>query len=169
MTAYDLDRPKRRDHKLTNELFTLKLVDQVLNVVLVGPNGVGKTMMAKNLGSACLDTGHAVRFMTIRQMLNNLAAEESATALERRLRRLCRPQVLVVDEVGYPSYGPRDADLVFDVVSRRYTVNKPTIITTNEPFAEWGATVPMATGIVTLIDRLVHRSRVWPSPATPFV
>lgn len=69
-------------------------------------------------------------------MSNNLAAEDSATALEHRLRRLWRPQVLVVDEVAYLSYGPRHADLLFEVVSRRCTVNKPIIITTNKPFPE---------------------------------
>jgi DNA replication protein DnaC len=160
MADFDFDWPKRLDHKLVSELFTLKFVDQGLNVVLVGPNGVGKTMMAKNLGSACLDAGHTVRFTTASQMLNNLAAEDSATALERRLRRLCRPQVLVVDEVGYLSYGPRHADLLFEVVSRRYAVNKPIIITTNKPFAEWGETFPNATCVVTLVDRLVHRSEI---------
>lgn len=85
-------------------------------------------------------------------MRNTLAAEDSATALERRLRRLYRPQVLIMDEVGYLSYGPRHADLLFKVVSRRYAVNKP--------FAEWGETCPNATYVVTLVDRLVHRSEI---------
>jgi DNA replication protein DnaC len=58
-------------------------------------------------------------------MLNQLAAEDSATGLERRLRRLCRPRVLVVDEVGYLAYGPRHADLLFEVVSRRYVSPPP--------------------------------------------
>lgn len=91
MTDYDVNWPTRLDRKLVNELFTLSFVEQGLNVVPVGPNGVGKTMMTKKLGSACLDAGHTVRFTTASQMLNNLAAEDSATALERRLRRLCRP------------------------------------------------------------------------------
>ncbi|MFT6375604.1 MAG: DNA replication protein DnaC [bacterium] len=73
---------------------------------------------------------------------------------------LCRPQVLVMDEVGYLSYGPRHADLLFEVVSRRYAVNKPIIITTNKPFAEWGEIFPKATCVVTLVDRLVHRSEI---------
>lgn len=160
MADYDWDWPDRLDRKLVDELFALRFVEQGLNVVLVGPNGVGKTMVAKNLGSACLDAGHTVRFTTASAMLNQLAAEDSATALERRLRRLCRPRVLVVDEVGYLAYGPRHADLLFEVVSRRYAVNKPIVITTNKPFAEWGETFPNATCVVTLVDRLVHRSEI---------
>lgn len=160
MADYDWAWPERLDRKLVDELFALHFVAQGLNVVLVGPNGVGKTMMAKNLGSACLDGGHSVRFTTASEMLNQLAAEDGATALERRLRRLCRPRVLIVDEVGYLSYGPRHADLLFEVVSRRYAVNKPIVITTNKPFAEWNETFPNATCVVTLVDRLVHRSEI---------
>jgi DNA replication protein DnaC len=160
MSDYDWDWPTQLDRKLVDELFGLRFVEQGLNVVLVGPNGVGKTMMAKNLGSACLDAGHTVRFTTASHMLNQLAAEDSATALERRLRRLCRPRVLVIDEVGYLAYGPRHADLLFEVVSRRYDVHKPIVITTNKPFGGWSETFPNATCVVTLVDRLVHRSEI---------
>jgi len=157
---FDWHWPEQVDHKLVDELFQLSFVEQGLNVVLVGPNGVGKTMLAKNLGSACLDAGHTVRFTTASHMLNQLAAEDSATALERRLRRLCRPRVLIVDEVGYLAYSARHADLLFEVVSRRYNVRKPIIITTNRPFREWNETFPNATCVVTLVDRLVHRSEI---------
>ena len=71
-----------------------------------------------------------------------------------------RHRVLVVDEVGYLAYGARHADLLFEVVSRRYDVRKPIVITTNRPFREWNETFPNATCVVTLVDRLVHRSEI---------
>jgi len=157
---YDWSWPERLDRKQVDELFRLGFVEQGLNIILVGPNGVGKTMVAKNIGHACVIAGHTVRFTTASDMLNQLEAEDSASALERRLRRLCRPKVLIVDEVGYLSYGTRHADLLFEVVSRRYAVNKPIIITTNRPFAEWNETFPNATCVVTLVDRLTHRSEI---------
>jgi DNA replication protein DnaC len=68
-------------------------------------------------------------------MLNDLAAQESAQALARRLRRYCRPTVLMLDEVGYLAFGTRHGDLLFEVVSRRHQ-QKPIVLTTNRVFKE---------------------------------
>lgn len=160
MADFDWRWPRKLDRSHIDELFTLKFVDEGANIVLLGPNGVGKTMLSKNLAHRCLLRGYSVAFTTASAMLNALAAEDSASALERRLRRLCSPRVLCVDEVGYLSYGNRHADLLFEVVTRRYELGKPVIITTNKAFRDWGEVFPNATCVVTLVDRLVHRSEV---------
>jgi DNA replication protein DnaC len=74
----------------------------------------------------------------------------------------------VLDEVGYMSYGLRHADLLFEVISRRYERQRPVIVTTNRPFTEWGETFPNATCVVTLVDRLVHRCEVVHVDGTSF-
>ena len=74
-------------------------------------------------------------------MLNDLAAQDSSTALARRLRRYTTLTVLLVDEVGYLSYDSRAADLLFEVVSRRHE-QRSIILTTNKPFAEWNEVFP---------------------------
>ncbi len=160
ISDFDWDWPKKLDRGHVDELFTLKFVEEGSNIVIVGPNGVGKTMMSKNIAHKCLHNGFSVRFTTASVMLNVLAAEDSASALERRLRQLCRPRILCIDEVGYLSYGNRHADLLFEVVTRRYELGKPVIVTTNKAFAEWGEVFPNASCVVTLVDRLVHRSEV---------
>jgi len=157
---FDWSFPKKIDRKQIKELFTLRFIDDGANVIFLGPNGTGKTMLSKNLAYRCLQQGHNVAFTTASAMLNALAAEDSASALERRLRRLCAPKVLCVDEVGYLSYGNRHADLLFEVVTRRYELQRPVVITTNKAFREWGEVFPSAACVVTLVDRLVHRSEV---------
>ena len=70
-----------------------------------------------------------------------------------------RPDLLLIDEVGYLSYSNRHADLLFELISRRYQ-NKSTVVTTNKPFGQWHEVFPNASCVVSLIDRLVHRCEV---------
>jgi DNA replication protein DnaC len=80
-------------------------------------------------------------------------------ALERRLRHYARPALLCIDEVGYLSYDARAADLLFEVVSRRYE-QKSVVITTNLAFADWPGVFPNASCVTALIDRLTHHADV---------
>ena len=126
---------------------------------VVGPNGVGKSMLAQNIVHQALIEGHTVLFTSAGQLLGDLAALDSDAALRRRLRHYARPQLLIVDEVGYLSYSNRHADLMFELISRRYQ-NKSTLITTNRPFAEWREVFPNAACVVSLVDRLVHNAEI---------
>jgi DNA replication protein DnaC len=141
------------------ELMTLQFLKEASNVVLVGPNGVGKTMCACNLGYQAVLAGHTALFTTAGNLLGELAALDSDSALRRKLRQYAAPDLLVIDEVGYLSYSNRHADLLFELVSRRYQ-HKSTVVTTNRAFAEWGQVFPNAACVVSLVDRLMHRAEV---------
>ena len=160
ISDFDWNWPKRVDREAVNELFTLAFIAEAVNVILLGPNGVGKTTLANNLGYEALIQGHTVLTTTASDMLNDLAAQDGTTALNRRLRRYAHPRVLVIDEIGYLSYDNRHADLLYEVISRRYRDEKSIIITTNKPFSEWPSVFPNAACVVTLIDRLMHRAEV---------
>lgn len=159
LADFDWTWPKTVDRQAIDDLLTLRFIDEAANAVLVGPNGVGKSMIAKNIAHKAVLCGHTVRFTTASAMLNDLAAQDGATAFKRRLNHYCRPQLLVIDEVGYLSYDNRYADLLFEVVTRRYT-EKSIVITTNKPFAEWNEVFPNASCVVTLVDRLVHNAEI---------
>lgn len=157
---FDWSWPTRIDRDAIEELFTLGFLKNGHNAVLIGPNGVGKTMILKNVAHHAVVRGHTVRFATASDMLADLAAQESSVALSRRLRRYTTPHLLCVDEVGYLSYNNRYADLLFEVVTRRYEANRPILLSTNKPFAEWNEVFPHAACVVTLVDRLIHRAEV---------
>ena len=116
-------------------------------------------MLAKNLLHQAVLRGHTARFTLASDMLHDLAAQDSSTHLARRLRRYTGPQLLCIDEVGYLSYDARYADLLFEVITRRYQ-QRATLLTTNKPFGEWNQVFPNAACVVTLVDRLVHRSEI---------
>jgi DNA replication protein DnaC len=156
---FDWRWPKKIDRMAIEELGALEFLAEAANVVLIGPNGIGKTMIAQHLAHRALLDGHRVRFTTASAMLNDLAAQDSAATLQRRLRHYCLPALLVVDELGYLSYDSRYADLLFEVVTRRYQ-QRSTIFTTNKPFSEWQQVFPNAACVVTIIDRLVHRAEI---------
>jgi DNA replication protein DnaC len=161
MADFDWSWPKVIDRQAVEDLFTFGWANpsDPSNVVLVGPNGIGKTMISQNLGHQGILRGYTVKFTTASAMLNDLASQDGAKGLQLAIRRYCRPQILVLDEVGYLSYDNRHADLLFEIVTRRYG-QKPIVVTTNKAFGEWNEVFPNAACVVTLVDRLVHASEV---------
>lgn len=151
--------PSRIDRGLVDEAISLDFLADAGNLILVGPNGVGKTTIAQNIAHAALLAGHTVLRITASEMLNDLAMQETSTALTRRLRRYCNPALLLVDEVGYLSYESRHGDLFFEVVSRRHE-KKSIVLTTNKPFAEWNEVFPNSSCVTALVDRLVHKAQI---------
>jgi DNA replication protein DnaC len=154
---FDWSWPRKINRRIIESLFDFQWIEDVSNVILVGPNGCGKTMLAKNLAYQAVLTGHSARFWIAADLLNTLAEIDSSSGLTRRIKAICRPTVLVIDELGYLSYGTHHADLLYEIISRRYE-DKPIILTTNSAFAEWGAVFPAATCVTTIVDRLVHHS-----------
>ena len=157
---FDWTWPTKCDRSAIEELFSLGFLSEAANVVLIGPNGLGKTLLLKNLAHQAILHGHSARFTLASDMLHDLAAQDSTVALARRLRRYTRCALLAIDEVGYLSYDPRYADLLFEVITRRYELQRPIALSTNKVFAEWNQVFPNAACVVALVDRLLHRAEI---------
>lgn len=159
LSDFDWKWPKRCDQAAVASMMSLDFMKDATNLLLVGNNGVGKSMIAQNIAHQAVLQGHSALLVNAAQMLGDLAGRDSDGALNRRLKHYARPDVLVIDEVGYLSYANRHADLLFEIINRRYEL-KPTIVTTNKPFNEWGEVFPNAACVVSIVDRLVHHSQV---------
>lgn len=161
MADFDWNWPKRIDRDAVEAALRLEFLAENRNLVLVAPQGLGKTMIAQNVGYQAILAGHSVLFITAAQLLLDLGGQESARALDARFRHYCATALLIVDEIGYLSYDNRNADLFFQVVSRRYE-RKSLVLTTNLPFREWPTIFPNATSATALIDRVVHHADIIP-------
>lgn len=156
---FDWNWPTAIDRPLVESLLTLDFVDAARNVVLVAPGGLGKTMIAQNIAHRAVLAGRSVLFISAAQLLLDLGAQESARALERRLHHYSKIGLLVIDELGFLAFDNRNADLIFQVVSRRYE-KKSLVLTTNLAFADWHTVFPSATCATALVERVVHHADI---------
>ena len=159
MSEFDWAWPKRIDRAAVEAVLRLDFLADARNVVLVAPQGLGKTMIAQNIAHAAVLAGHHVLFKTAAELLLDLGAQESARSLGRRLSHYATRGLFVIDEIGYLSYDARAADLLFQVVSRRYE-RRSLVLTTNLPFSDWPTIFPNAATATALIDRLVHHAEI---------
>jgi DNA replication protein DnaC len=159
MSEFDWAWPKRIDRAAVEAALRLDFLADAHNVVLVAAQGLGKTMIAQNIAHAAVLGGTHVLFTTAAQLLLDLGSQESTRGLARRLNHYATRGLLLVDEIGYLSYDARAADLLFQVVSRRYE-RRSLVLTTNLPFSEWPTIFPNAATATALIDRLVHHAEI---------
>jgi DNA replication protein DnaC len=161
LDRFDWNHPRSIDRGLYEHLHSsLDFIDRGDNVLLRGQSGVGKTMLAQNLGFAALTRGYSVRFTSLAALLTDLLRRESLPALERCLRqRYLSPHILICDELGYLPCDNRSADLLYNIISRRHE-SKSTVITTNLAYKLWGTVFPGAACVAALVDRFAQHCHV---------
>jgi len=160
MADYDWGWPKKIDREAIESALRLDFLEGARNIVIVAPQGLGKTMIAQNIAHQAVLKGHSALFVTASQLLLDLGAQDTSRALDRRLRHYTsRTGLLIIDEMGYLSYDARNADLLFQVVARRYE-QRSLVMTTNLAFSDWPTIFPNAACATALIDRVIHHADV---------
>lgn len=158
MADYEWTWPSKIEREVIERALTLDFLAEARNLVLVGRNGLGKTMIAQNICHAAVLAGNSVLFRSAAALLEELY-RQTPEGRRRKLRSYANVGLLCIDEVGYLSFDDKAADLLYEIINRRYE-RKSVIVTTNRPFREWNEVFPNATCIATLLDRLLHHADV---------
>lgn len=156
LDSYDFSYPQSVDKDLIMKAASLQFVTDKTNCVFLGPSGVGKTHLANSIGQLACLRGHRVRFTTAADLVNDLVSAQARNSLHRRLALWASCELLILDELGYLSFDARGADLLYQVLNRRYQ-RSSTIVTTNLPFKDWGTLFHNTAAASAIADRLVHR------------
>lgn len=157
MENFDFDFQPVIDKKRMKELGECRYIINKENVLLIGAPGLGKTHLAIALGRKAIEAGYSTLFMTAAELLTQLDKAERENRLEEELKRLCGHKLLIIDEIGYLPLGKNGANLLFQLVSRRYEKGSM-VITSNQSFGSWGRLLGDAMLAVALLDRILHHS-----------
>ncbi len=136
-------------------------VAQGLGALFVGNAGLGKTHLARALGYAACQRGQRVLFLPCTSMLNRLVAADATKNLERAIKNLLSPSLLLIDELAYITMSQAEANLFFQVISRRHDHHRPTVVTTNKPFKEWNQVFHSDATAHAIVDRLTERAEIF--------
>jgi len=147
------------DPKRVAELRSLRFLERHACVLLLGPPGVGKTHIGVALAMEALAAGYFCRYVTLDELIRDLRRADQLGSLRNRLAHYCRPQLLIVDELGYLPLENADANRFFQLVNRRYG-HGSMLITSNKSIAEWAPLFGDEALAAAILDRLLHKAEV---------
>jgi DNA replication protein DnaC len=158
LDQFDWNWPKKINRTQVQNLFRLAFLKDKTNIIFLGGVGLGKTHLASALAhEACL-RGHSVLFTTAVDIINTLTAAQTVGRLKHELKRYLKPAILAVDEQGYLPIDKTGADMLFQIISRRYEQGS-VIITCNRAFKDWPEIFNNDSTLTSaLLDRLLHHT-----------
>lgn len=158
LDSFDFKAAPDVPKKTVEELMTLRFLHQGENILLLGPCGVGKTHLATALALQAIEAGHRVYFLTLHDLALKARKERARDRLEELMRHLVRPELLVLDEIGFLPLGQEDATFLFEVTNKRYQQGRSIILTSNKSYGRWDEFFPDPVLATALLDRLLHHA-----------
>lgn len=158
LEQFDFTWPTKINRLQVQNLFRLKFIEDKANAILIGGVGLGKTHAAISLGLAACHAGYRVRFATAIDIINGLSAAQNAGRLAKEVRQYIRPELLIIDELGYLPIDQRGADLLFQIISQRYERGS-IVLTTNKAYKHWPSMFNNDSTLTSaILDRVLHHA-----------
>jgi len=154
--SFPFQRQKGVSRRQINNFAGLDFVPKAENIVFTGPTGVGKTGLATGLLLKAIQNGYRALFIKAQDLFDDMYASLADRSTRKLLNQLSRIDVLCVDEMGYLTIRPEQANIFFKLMEERYT-RRPTIITTNLSYEEWHGFLGNRSMVEALLSRLRHR------------
>lgn len=137
----------------------LRFIEKAENILFIGSPGVGKTHLATSIGIENARSNHSTYFINCNDLIQSLQKAYLQNRLDDKLKTLSKYKLLIIDEVGYLPINIESANMLFQLINKRYE-KASTIITTNKPFSKWGELFGDITIANAILDRLLHHSHI---------
>lgn len=157
---YDFSFQPSVNKDVLMEFKNLRFLENHENILFIGSPGVGKTHLATAIGMEAAKNRQITYFINCNDLIANLKKAYLENRLEDRLRLYSKYKVLIIDEVGFLPIDKQGANMLFQLINKRYE-KTTTIITTNQPFSKWSEIFGDAVLANAILDRLLHHSHVF--------
>lgn len=137
----------------------LRFIENKENILFVGSPGVGKTHLATSIGIQSAKNRYSTYFISCHDLISNLKKANYENRLYDKIKNYEKYSVFIIDEVGYLPIDTEGANLLFQLINKRYEKHS-TIITTNKPFGQWGELFGDNMIANAILDRLIHHSHI---------
>lgn len=142
-----------------NQLTDLAWLDQLYNLILLGPTGVGKTHLAIGIGIKAIQEGYKVAFISMGELIHVLKTEEMTRKSKLRLKRIREANLVILDDLMFMAIDRREANLLFHLINELYNQSS-ILLTSNKGPGDWGELLGDPALTAAILDRLIHRSEV---------